>query len=42
MKKSILQCSSGDASNSLFALLVTHGFDATLAFLCTLFVFTDD
>lgn len=42
MKKSTLKLSTWDSSSSLFSLLVMRGFDATLAFLCTLFVFADD
>jgi hypothetical protein len=42
MKKAMLQAPAWNDSTSLFALLLTRGLDATLAYLCTSFVFTDD
>lgn len=42
MKKATLQISTWDDSTSLFALLFTRGFDATLAYFCAPFLFTDD
>ncbi|MDH2916432.1 MAG: hypothetical protein PXX77_06075 [Gallionella sp.] len=42
MRKATVQIHTWNDSSSILELLMHKGFDATLSFLCTLFVFSDD